>query len=275
MSTMECCEYVCTSACFRLSGPVAPVHMSLRSLGLENRATMECCGNAAAFVLRIRLQRLLAFVCPGPVALVHMSLRSLGLENRATLGCCGNAAAFVLRIRLQRMPALVCRSLLYRSYVASLARFGKPSDYGGLRQRRSFRAANSLCNACLHAFVGICCTGSYVASLARFENRATMECCGNAAAFVLRIRLATHACTRLPGPVALVHMSLRSLGLETERLCGAAATPQLSCYEFVCNACLLSFAGACCTGSYVASLARFGKPSDYAVLRQRRSFRIK
>ena len=30
---------------------IASVHKSLRSLGLENRATMECCGKAAAFVL--------------------------------------------------------------------------------------------------------------------------------------------------------------------------------------------------------------------------------
>ena len=72
--------------------------------------------------------------------------------------------------------------------VASLPRFGKPSDYGVLRQSRSFRAANQLGTLGFARFVTFAeCTASVHTSLRSLglENRATMECCGKAAAFVL------------------------------------------------------------------------------------------
>ena len=160
---------------------------------------MECCGKAAAFVLRIRLaaptfshspnllcrftscfarsvwkterlwtERLWSaaakpqlscceFAWPRRLALVRRTccvgshVASLAQFGKLTMECCGKAAAFVLRIRLAaptlfHSPNLLCR------FTSCFARSVWKTDYGVLRQSRSFRAANSPGRADLLSF---------------------------------------------------------------------------------------------------------------------------
>ena len=110
-----------------------------------------------------------------------------------------------------------------------------------------------------------------------------MECCGKAAAFVLRIRLAAPTLFRLPNLLCrftsrFARSVWKTERLWTERLWSAAAKPQLSCCEFAWPRRLALIRQTYCVGSHVASLAQFGKLSDYGlsdygVLRQSRSFR--
>ena len=110
-----------------------------------------------------------------------------------------------------------------------------------------------------------------------------MECCGNAAAFVLRIRLAAPTFARSPNLLrrftsCFARSVWKTERLWTEQLWSAAAKPQLSCCEFAWPRRLALIRQTYCVGSQIASLAQFGKLSDYGlsdygVLRQRRSFR--
>ena len=100
-----------------------------------------------------------------------------------------------------------------------------------------------------------------------------MECCGKAAAFVLRIRLAAPTLFHSPNVLRWFTSCFARSVWKTERLWSAAATPQLSCYVFAWPRRLSLIRRSYCVGSHVASLAQFGKLSDYGVLRQRRSFR--
>ena len=90
----------------RVGGQIVEVRKSLRSLGLENRATMLCIHSRSAFqaegakdnTLRRKpiVRRALTESRRVGVQIVKVgkSLRSLGLENRATMLCIHSRSAF-------------------------------------------------------------------------------------------------------------------------------------------------------------------------------------
>ena len=90
----------------RVGRQIVEVHKSLRSLGLENRATMLCIHSRSAFqaegakdnALRRKLIVRRALTesrrVGGQIVEVRKSLRSLGLENRATMLCIHSRSAF-------------------------------------------------------------------------------------------------------------------------------------------------------------------------------------
>ena len=206
--------------------------------------------------------------------------------------CCGKAAAFVLRTGSEcqafRSLGHVCQTRRIGSQVASLARFGKPSDYGAaakpygvLRQSRSFRAANLFGTSDLsparsrlpntsHRF-----TSRFARSVWKTER---LWCCGGAlwsaaakpygvlrqsrsfrAANLFGTSDLSPARSRLPNTSHRFTSRFARSVWKTERLwcCGfalwsAAAEPQLSCCEPVRN--VRPFARSVTFAKHVASV---------------------